>query len=268
MNELVVDYISDLHLSFYLKASSNGYEEIQMDEFISRVIEPQAKGEILVVAGDITEFTKHGVLFLKKCAKYYKKVFFVAGNHEYYISYFLNKDMKKDYDYASINKINEMRELVAHIDNVELLDRNSENGGIAEYKGFKIAGDTFWYVPKDFISWLYYIVFSLDSKFIHAKDVTKVQMIKDLHQSSIDWYNNLPDDLDLIVTHVPPIRTRRGSCYFYEVDDYKAPVWIFGHDHTIHADIQDGDTRLVSNPWGCISKDFKVKTLTLKKDTS
>ena len=65
-------------------------------------------------------------------------------------------------------------------------------------------------------------------------------MIKDLHQSSIDWYNNLPDDLDLIVTHVPPIRTRRGSCYFYEVDDYKAPVWIFGHDHTIHADIQDG----------------------------
>ena len=94
MNELVVDYISDLHLSFYLKASSNGYEEIQMDEFISRVIEPQAKGEILVVAGDITEFTKHGVLFLKKCAKYYKKVFFVAGNHEYYISYFLKKVSK------------------------------------------------------------------------------------------------------------------------------------------------------------------------------
>ena len=30
MSKLTVDYISDMHLSFYLQATSNGYDEKQM----------------------------------------------------------------------------------------------------------------------------------------------------------------------------------------------------------------------------------------------
>ena len=75
---------------------------------------------------------------------------------------------------------------------------------------------------------------------------------------------SLPDDIDLMITHVPPIKSRKSSCYYVDVDDFKTPVWIYGHDH-IAKDETIGNTHFVSNPWGYESKDFAVKTLTLKK---
>ena len=35
MSKLTVDYISDMHLSFYLQATSNGYDVKQMESFIA-----------------------------------------------------------------------------------------------------------------------------------------------------------------------------------------------------------------------------------------
>ena len=48
------------------------------------------------------------------------------------------------------------------------------------------------------------------------------------------------------------------------VEEYKFPVWIYGHDHKEN-DITINNTRFVSNPWGYDTKDFKIKSLTLKK---
>jgi hypothetical protein len=38
MSKLTVDYISDMHLSFYLQATSNGYDVKQMESFIAKNI--------------------------------------------------------------------------------------------------------------------------------------------------------------------------------------------------------------------------------------
>ena len=71
------------------------------------------------------------------------------------------------------------------------------------------------------------------------------------------------------MTHIPPIKNKNNnkgnnSCYYTLVEEYKFPVWIYGHDHK-EEDIIINNTRLVSNPWGYDTKEFKVKTLTLTK---
>lgn len=263
MKQLTLDYISDLHLSFYLKASSDGYDEHEMETFISKNIAPKVNGEVLVIAGDLTEFTKSGFKFLELCSKYYSKVFFVAGNHEYYMSSLFFHGMSKLYDKDSLNKIYELFDLCNATDKIVMLDRLNENNGQYSYKGFNIAGDTLWYIPTTLRSWWFYYTSSNDSRFIKSMH-TKLDKIRDLHESSMNWYNDLPDKLDLIVSHVPPIRSRMSSCYYVDVDTFKAPAWIYGHDH-ISKDEIIGNTHFVSNPWGYDSKDFPVKTLTLKK---
>lgn len=263
MNNLNVDYISDLHLSFYLKSSNTGYSIDSIQTFVNENIKPKINGEILIIAGDISEFVESAVTFLKECAKYYAKVFFVAGNHEYYISSILSKNMKQEFNYNSINKITKICELLKDDEDVIFLDRNNSNSGIASYNGFKIAGDTLWYLPKGLSGWYFYYLYSNDSRLI-LSDLSKRNNIINLHDNSIKWYDHLPNNLDLLVTHIPPINRKNNSCCYCNVNTIKAPIWIYGHDH-IEADFIQDNTRFVSNPWGYESKDFKIKTLTLKK---
>lgn len=263
MKSLNVDYISDLHLSFYIKSDNNGYSIESIKEFVEKNIKSKVKGEILVIAGDISEFIESSIVFLEECAKYYTKVLFVAGNHEYYISSMLNKNMKQEFNYNSLNKIKRTCELLKENKKIIFLDRNNYNFGIVDYNGFKIAGDTLWYLPQGISGWIFYYLYSNDSRLI-LSNLSKRDKIMALHKESIKWYNNLPNDLDLIITHTPPVNNKNNSCYYCSVNSFKAPVWIYGHDH-IESDFTQSNTRFISNPWGYESKDFKVKTLTLRK---
>ncbi|MDD7150958.1 MAG: metallophosphoesterase, partial [Bacilli bacterium] len=80
--KLNVDYVSDLHLGFYIK-DLNSTEEI--NKFVIDKIKPKVKSSVLVIAGDIDEDINRVSELLYSCSKYYKKVIFVLGNHEYYI---------------------------------------------------------------------------------------------------------------------------------------------------------------------------------------
>lgn len=263
MDNLKVDYVSDLHLSYYIKVHSYGYDKEDLINFITKNIVPKIRSDVLVIAGDVSEFTKSVIIFLEICSKYYDKIIYVAGNHEYYISRVLNSNMKQEYNSNSINKITEFSTITNN--NIIFLDRNNANKGIFQYKGFKIAGDTFWYLPKHILGWYFYYLYSNDSRLI-LSDLSKKEKIITMHSESINWYENLPNDLDLIVTHVPPINNPRknNSCYYNEVKKFKANYWIYGHDH-FEEDFMKNGTRFVSNPWGYDSKDFKLKTLVLKK---
>lgn len=265
MTQLRIDYVSDLHLSYYIKAHSYGYDKTDMERFIKENIEPKVNGDILVVAGDLSEFTKSAIEFLKLCSAYYDKVIYVAGNHEYYISRVLNSNMKGEYSNSSLNKLKEICTLANSTDKVVFLDRTNENNGITNYNGFLIAGDTFWYLPKSIPGWYFYYMYSNDSRLI-LSDLSKKEKIQSLHLDSMKWYNNLPQDIDLIITHIPPINNpkKNNSCYFTDIDDFKANYWIYGHDH-FEEDFEKDGTRFLSNPWGYNSKDFKIKTLTLRK---
>lgn len=260
--QLNIDYVSDVHLNHYVGKE----KEIKtIDELVEQKIKTKINSHLLTIAGDINEDISKVHDFLNACAKYYQKVIFIAGNHEYYIPNmkiirYINKKAS-EYDYKSINKIYKLDKMFKNNKKIVFLDKI--NGGIYNHNGFLIAGDTLWYCPKNIKQWLIDYNLQTDSRFIMSDLSFKNKIIK-LHNDSINWYNNLPPNLDLIITHIPPIKNINNSCYYNKIDEYKAPVWIYGHDH-IEKDIMIKNNRFVSNPWGYETKDFKIKTLTLKK---
>lgn len=265
---LDIDYVSDVHLGFY----ANKCEKIELiDKLVMNKIKPQAKAKILVVAGDIDENVDRVCEFLYACSKCYSKVIFILGNHEYYIpnmKFIYMDPMAKEYNYNSMNKIHKLNEIFKGDSSIIFLDKTNDTKGICSYNNFIIAGDTLWYRPKNIIDWLYYYPTQTDFTAI-LSELSKKDKILKLHNDSMVWYNNLPNDIDLIVTHIPPIRNKKNNrgingCYYNEVEEYKASTWIYGHDHKQN-DVLINGTRFVSNPWGYNTKDFKIKTLTLTK---
>ena len=73
----------------------------------------------------------------------------------------------------------------------------------------------------------------------------------------------------MIVSHVPPVRSKeskvKNCCYYVDVGTgYKSSLWIYGHDHKENDEVYN-NTRFISNPWGYDSKDFKIKSLVMRK---
>ena len=266
--KLDIDYVSDLHLGFY----ASKLDKIELiDKLVEEKIKPQVNSNILVIAGDIDEDIDRVCEFLYACSKYYSKVIFILGNHEYYIpniKFIYTDKMAEEYNYNSMNKVYKLNEIFKDSNNIIFLDKTNSTKGIYNYNNFIIAGDTLWYKPNTIIDWIYNYPLQNDSRFI-LSELSKREKILKLHEDSINWYNNLPNNLDLIISHIPPIRNKnnnRGnnSCYYTLVEEYKSPVWIYGHDHKEN-DITINNTRFISNPWGYDTKDFKIKSLTLKK---
>ena len=94
-------------------------------------------------------------------------------------------------------------------------------------------------------------------------ELSKRDKIIKLHDDSMKWYDELPR-VDLMISHIPPLKNSNNGCYYNDIDVYKANTWIYGHDHK-ESDIINNGVRFVSNPWGYESKDFKIKKLTLEK---
>ena len=109
--KLNIDYVSDLHLTHYI---SKNESITKIDKLVQDKISMQVKGDILVVAGDIDEDINRVSELLYSCSKYYKKVIFVLGNHEYYIpviKYIYTDPMAKEYNYNSMNKVYRLNEI-------------------------------------------------------------------------------------------------------------------------------------------------------------
>ena len=118
--ELNIDYVSDLHLTHYI---SKNESITKIDKLVQDKISMQVKGDILVVAGDIDEDINRVSELLYSCSKYYKKVIFVLGNHEYYIpviKYIYTDPMAKEYNYNSMNKVYRLNEIFK--DNKDIID--------------------------------------------------------------------------------------------------------------------------------------------------
>ena len=266
--KLDIDYVSDLHLGFY----ASKLDKIELiDKLVEEKIKPQVNSNILVIAGDIDEDIDRVCEFLYACSKYYSKVIFILGNHEYYIpniKFIYTDKMAEEYNYNSMNKVYRLNEIFKDNNNIIILDKTNNTKGLYIYNTFLLAGDTLWYKPVTLVDKLYNYPMQNDSRFI-LSELSKKDKIQKLHNDSISWYNNLPNDIDLIITHISPFRNKsnsRGnnSCYYTEVKEYKSPVWIYGHDHK-EEDIIINNTRLVSNPWSYDTKEFKIKTLTITK---
>ena len=64
------------------------------------------------------------------------------------------------------------------------------------------------YEPVTLVDKLYNYPMQNDSRFI-LSELSKKEKIQKLYNDSISWYNNLPNNIDLMITHVPPFRNKR-----------------------------------------------------------
>ena len=225
-----IDYLSDIHLNHWTIWTENQMKwEDRTREFTRRLLK-NGNGEVLIIAGDFSEWNSQSIWILQEAAKQYERVYFTYGNHDLYL---VSKRMKKKYG-DSMGRLNELVTEASKIPNVIPLIKT-----IDEYKGKLFAGDAMWYLPKNLLDWSFYKLQSNDSTYIHLNGFTKNDMTKKFNKDSIDWYKTLEDKhVDVFVSHVPPIQPpiskhKPNGCYMVDVPFINANHWICGHQHNI-----------------------------------
>ncbi|MFA5489435.1 MAG: metallophosphoesterase [Candidimonas sp.] len=255
------DLISDIHVDVW-----GGL--IKIDDFLNSLTK---KSDVLIVAGDVSNYVSSSVYFLEKAKQHYKTVIFVEGNHEYYSS--IPMDDIVSYLKKSSNEIG-------------FYYMDGTNYVIVE--DVAIVGINMWYdfhyatgcdANESKYTWY---KSSSDSRRITFKNSPEI-----MAKSAIDIIENTIKDLNenpsirsiVVVTHTSPITE---AILVKEDDDIwnsingaygckeaqrlfkysKITNWVFGHVHSQHDIIKDG-IRYVVNPRGNPGEiqNFDTKTI-------
>lgn len=232
------DYASDIHLDFWVKVDANlDKMEKVIHEFAQKLI-PREPSDILIIAGDIGHYELQNHMLLTYLKETYKTIFYVFGNHDYYL---VSNRMKKKFK-TSLNKTKVMEENWKELGDVIRLD-----GQVVEREGIRFSGCDMWY---DF------------SYGINQLGYTKEQVRADWWDMFNDAKNHvgLPDTLthaaqekekastvacDVFISHVPPIGIPVPNTYIEDLrylsfytfngldlfEKEKPKVWITGHMH-------------------------------------
>lgn len=232
-----IDYISDLHITHYTQSKKG------IQTFIDRLI-PKDNADILIIAGDISEYANDIIHTLEAFSKYYPKIFFVFGNHDLYLT--TTKQIKK-YNANSNTKVEEIKQHFENHPHIEILDNT-----LTTYQELTIAGSKNWYTlknPQDEFFWRYHMA---DSTYIYPKTFEASEA---LHQEDNAFLTQLPTNLDILITHVPPIHMpnsthKPNGCFYHGSPTFPEPkLWVAGHQHT-SGSTQLGSTMLYLNPYG------------------
>lgn len=230
-----IDYISDLHLDFYIRLK--GKWEQKALSFLTSLL-PAEKGEVLIIAGDLSHYNIQSFFALELFSTHYKQVIFVLGNHDYYLV--ANRQMKK-YSSKSIEREIELKQMIAALPNVKLLSFFET----FTYEGINFAGATSWYGLHTTQDKLFIENVSNDSVLIKGINIHST------HRKELENYAKLQQP-DVIITHVPPIilnsHTKRGTtaCYLNKLPNSPAKFYIFGHCHEQSIIEKDGATYCIN----------------------
>lgn len=234
--------VSDIHSEFY--------------KTVNEIPEITPYVDYLILAGDIGKpFCQKFCQFLSQTCEKFKKVFYVAGNHEYYSTH---------KSYLQIE--DKLRELSNKIPNLVYLQNETYNLEI-ENKIITVAGTTLWsYIPPEYTNRIeysisdYYNIKSSTKKRIHVLDTNK------WHQKNIEWIKELLETNQypiLMITHHSPV-FNRGECppqyknspinvaYATDLTNLiKKPIihWVYGHCHWKNEIVVNNIT-VSSNPMG------------------
>lgn len=258
---------SDLHLDFWINPTNNANkQEKQMHLMLSNLL-PEDLGDVIVVAGDIGHYNKQNAIFFKVLRKYFKHVVWVFGNHDLYM---VSKNIAKQFDNNSYNRLENMIQFSSEIDGVHYL-----NGNIFEYDGVKIGGTGLWYddgyankvwgvSQKDVkLDWLYTMN---DSNLIRVPNQDgnpgRIDFIS-FCNSEKEKLNSIIESLDVIVTHVSPDWSRiplkynkSSSTFWYFDGSYliektnQRQIWVHGHTHDSHYYELSNRSTIICNPLG------------------
>ncbi|MBX0320275.1 metallophosphoesterase [Shouchella clausii] len=223
-----IDYVSDVHLNHWMIWTNNQTKwEMRTRQLANRLIE-NGNGEILIIAGDFSEWNCQSIWFLNEVAKSYERVYFTYGNHDLYI---LTKHQKKKYN-DSLGRLNQLIEEASSIPNVVPLIKS-----IDKYKGVLFAGDAMWYLPKSTKDWDFFFNVSNDSRHIMINGYHNDDAARLMWKESQNWYDTLEAvNIDVFVSHIPPVENplrlfKADPLYQTEVPFINAKHWICGHDH-------------------------------------
>lgn len=253
-----IQYISDIHLEFMTGEAGPVHSTSSAnDEFASALLKAKRfspKADILCLAGDIG-YPDRPIYrqFLKSVSTDFKKVFLIAGNHEYY-------------GCESMDAVHEtIRGVIADLPNITFLDNSYE-----DYEGFRFVGSTLWSkIPcrDDFET--------LINDFSEIGEMTPA-LYNELHLGAYEFLESAIEESPLpvvVMTHHLPSFGLIDAAYVQYVDMnaffassceslFKSPLttWIYGHTHTPARTIRDGIT-FACNPVGYPSEAAKRSDL-------
>jgi predicted phosphodiesterase len=243
---MIVQYLSDLHLEFRANA-----------EYINdNPIEPH--GDILVMAGDITNLDTLYLCkgFLDKLSRDFWKVFWVAGNHEYYGSNLSNytKTFRKEIR-NNVYLVNNVVEQAHDVDflfttlwsniqpkNYEVLPHMMNDFRCIRYKNKLLTPKLFSQMHKEAVEFL-----KGYSKPAGRKSVVVSHHLPTLQNYPAEYVGDVLNE-----------------CFATNLDEYIERAghdfWIFGHHHRNVEAFDIGSTRMLTNQLGYVSvgehKDF------------
>lgn len=216
-----IDYISDLHLDFHVSMQSFSWEAKSFG-FLSSLL-PEEKGDILVIAGDLSHYNRQSFFILKFFSSVYEQVLFVLGNHDYYLP---PGEQQLKYEQDSKKRVTDLIERVKALPNVRYLSYFEK----FKYRGVTFAGATSWYSLQTEKERNFFYNSLNDSRLIKGFDIATI------HKVEMQAFELL-EAVDVLITHVPPTRINShdyfGStdCFLNTLPSSAARVFIFGHSH-------------------------------------
>ena len=259
---MIIDYISDLHIDFWLGRKLT--EEEFIGSYIYEDIFKKANGEILIIAGDLGHYNEQNVIFLNLLLEFckYKHIFFVLGNHDYYL---FNEEWSR-FKGNSFNRVEALKDLLRDYQKLTLLD-----GEVYNYNGIHIGGCSMWYdgqyreimeikLTNEQILELW------QAKVTDSMQIGGISHYLEMFKKEIIKLDKIYKKSDIIITHVNPsilpehtakeysnINSPLNCYYSFDGINYtnntSAKYWIFGHIHHTKK-YKIGNLNLMCNPLG------------------
>lgn len=234
-------------------------------EYIKNFFKIPSKTDYLFLCGDINNIHKQNFKpFFDYCSENWKHVFYILGNHEFYVKTHNIFDLKEQYKTFFIN-----------YKNVHLLDNDIFVLNLDEKNVIKILGSTLWSNVDESV-----IKNINDFSFIYDKDneFITVETFNKLHNESKTFILNEIDKCSnenqkcIVMTHFPPIQKNTShpkyintiqsvknyfSSNFLEEIKNKENIlcWLYGHTHFSNDIInENSNIRLISNQLGYLNE--------------
>jgi len=247
-----LDLISDLYI-----------EKYEGDYFKKRKIKPGS--DLLIVAGDISDSFDISIKFLNQISKYYKKIFYIEGNHEH---------MDK---YPSLYSIDEIDKKIKENGNKKIIYLGKNN--ILHQNTLFIGVSGWWDYSKIGLTNNYFknTKIKLTEK---EKEEFHINVKKRAQDDAIHLCNKIGKYKDnkkikqiIIISHTSPINVFinkktadvRYNSYFETIKRAdKLNYWLFGHtrENIIKQDINN--VTYVSSPYDPKTKNFTANTIKIE----